>query len=274
MMINSPNTNSADSELVFYDGFHSDHLDRSKWNIRVTGRTVNDEQQAYVDSGEAIYIAKGEDAPGSDGHALVLHPRFRPGYTTPEGNKFDFISGRLDTRDKFAFTYGVAAARMKLSAGAGLWPAFWMMGHHAWPDTGEVDIMENVGEPDWTSAGVHGSNYSGEDGLVNYGYFPAGNDATGWHTYAVNWSANRLEFLVDDVLVYRVSKPMVAFFGEWAFDNPKFLILNFALGGTYPYKTNGIRSPYYGISEETVETIKSDQAKVMVDWVRVARMTS
>jgi len=262
---------SANSELVFFDNFNSEQLDRSKWNIRVTGKTVNNEQQAYVDSGETIYIARGHNAPGSDGHALVLQPRYQPGYTTPEGNSFDFISGRIDTREKFEFTYGSAAARIKLAAGTGLWPAFWAMGTGQWPETGEIDIMENIGEPEWTSAAVHGPNYFGEMGLVNNLYFPPENGAVHWHIYSVDWYPDQLDFKVDHNLIYRVTRPMVEFHGKWAFNNRKFLILNFALGGTYPFKINGIQAPYYGIAEETIQKIKNNQAKVMVDWVRVTR---
>jgi beta-glucanase (GH16 family) len=262
---------SANSEIVFFDDFNSGQLDRSKWNVRVTGKTVNQEQQAYIDSAETIYIATGKDAPGSDGHALALHPRYRAGYTTPEGKPFDFISGRMDTRETFEFTYGIASARLKLSAGTGLWPAFWALGKDQWPDTGEIDIMENIGEPEWTSAAVHGPNYFGESGLVNNHYFPLNKDATGWHIYSVDWSPNRLEFKVDDILMYRVTRAMVEFHGKWVFDNPKYLILNVALGGTYPFKVNGIHYPYYGIAEETVQKIKDNQAKVLVDWVQVIK---
>ena len=274
MIVPEGKSYSANCEIVFFDDFSSEQLDRSKWNVRVTGRTVNNEQQAYVDSRDTIYIESGQNSPGSDGHALVLHPRYRPGYTTVEGDGFDFISGRIDTREKCDFTYGIASARMKLPAGTGLWSAFWAMGIDKWPHSGEIDIMENIGEPDWTSAAVHGPTYFGENGLVNYKYFTHENDTTHWHTYAVDWSPDRLEFMVDDILMYRVTRPMVAFHGEWVFDNPKFLILNFALGGTYPFKINGIQAPYYGISEETVQKIKNDQAKVLVDWVRVTRPTT
>ena len=252
---------------LFFDDFGSGELDRSKWNVRTTGKTVNDEQQAYVDSSETIYIA--DDVPGAGGRVLVLHSRYRPGFATAGGRSFDFISGRIDTRDRFQFKYGTASARMKLPAGAGLWPAFWAMGKGRWPDTGEIDIMEYVGDPEWVSNAVHGPGYSGEAGLVNKLYFPDGNDATGWHTYTLDWAPDRLRFEVDGATVYRVTSPMAGFFGPWVFDNEKFLILNLALGGTYPFKTNGIRSPYYGIGEETVNRIKNDEAKVLIDWVRV-----
>src|SRR5688572_10163850 len=130
---------------AFTEEFSAPVLDRTRWNVIVTGRTVNNEQQAYVDSPEVLTIDDG---------MLVIQPRFRPGFKTPEGRSFDFISGRIDTRDKFSFTYGTASARMKLAAGAGLWPAFWALGAGRWPDTGEIDIMENVGDAGWTSVAL------------------------------------------------------------------------------------------------------------------------
>ena len=64
---------------------------------------------------------------------------------------------------------------------------------------------------------------------------------------------------------------MVEHYGRWAYDNPKFLIVNLALGGAYPLKTNGATSPYSGMPESTVQLVKDGGAKVLVDWVRVTR---
>jgi beta-glucanase (GH16 family) len=261
--------NQTDLDLIFYDDFSSGQLDRSKWNVRTTGRVVNNEQQAYVDSDDTIYIASMPEESGVEGKVLVLYPRYRPGYTTADGQRFDFISGRIDTREKFHFAYGTAAARIKLPAGPGVWPAFWTMGSGTWPDTGEIDIMESVGEKDWVSGAVHGPGYSGESGLVNKKFFSGSDEATRWHVYSLDWFPDQLIFKVDGETIYRVTRPMAEFFGPWVFDNNKFLILNLALGGTYPFKINGIREPYYGIPEETVAKIKANQVSVMIDWVRV-----
>lgn len=260
----------ADS-VVFFDDFSGGELDRSKWNVRVTGQTVNDEQQAYVDSAATLYLAQGEEAAGAADGALVIRPVYSPNFVTPESNTFDFISGRIDTRDKVMFTYGTAAARMKLPAGTGLWPAFWALGAGRWPDTGEIDIMEYVGETDWTSVALHGPGYFGETPLVNKAYLSADNDVTQWHVYAVAWTPDSLIFTLDDKLVYRATRPMVEHYGKWAFDNPKFLILNLALGGAYPVKINGVKAPYNGLPAATVQLIKDDSAKVLVDWVRITR---
>jgi len=256
--------------LVFFDDFTGDSLDRAKWTVRITGQTVNDEQQAYVDDTSTIRVVRGPDAGGTNG-ALLIRGRSRPGHVTPEGNRFDFVSGRMDSRGKVQFTYGTAAARMRLPAGAGLWPAFWALGAGRWPDTGEIDVMENVGEPSWVSAAVHGPGYSGNTPLVKRDTFPAGQDITGWHVYAVDWSPNAMVFRVDDREIYRVTKAMVAPYGRWAFDNPKFLIVNLALGGGYPRSVNGTKEPYVGLPESTVQLIRRDGAAVLVDWIRVTQ---
>jgi beta-glucanase (GH16 family) len=257
---------------IFLDDFNRGALDRTKWNVRTTGRVVNNEQQAYIDSAATLYFL--DSIEGAEGSVLVLHPRYRPGTVTDDGQRFDFVSARLDTRDRFDFRYGSASARIKLPAGIGVWPAFWAMGYGRWPQTGEVDIMEYVGEQDWVSSAVHGPGYSGEAGLVNKLFFSDGSDATDWHVYTVNRHPHQMTFQVDGVVTYRVTRPMTEFFGTWEFDDTKYLILNCALGGTYPFKTNGIRSPYYGIPAETVELIRRDQVRVMVDWVRVETWTS
>jgi len=64
---------------------------------------------------------------------------------------------------------------------------------------------------------------------------------------------------------------MVEHYGRWAFDNPKFLRLNFALGGGYPHGVNKIEKPYFGISQSTVDKIKAGNAKVLVDWVLITK---
>ena len=271
MNLRETDTGHSEAEVLFFDDFSSGELDRTKWNVRVTGSIYNDEQQAYVDSEETIYIASGEDAAGAKNNALVIHPRYRPAFTTADGKRFDFISGRIDTRDKFDFRYGSAAARMMLAPGAGLWPAFWLLGYESWPVSGEIDVLEFVGERDWVSSAAHGPNYFGEAGLGNKYYFASNEDAASWHVYSVDWSPDWLLFKVDGCLTYRVTRPMTQFFGPWVYDNHKYIILNCALGGTYPFKTNGVRKPYYGLPQSTVERLQQEEVKIFIDWVRVNR---
>jgi beta-glucanase (GH16 family) len=254
-------------EVVFFDDFSAGELDRSRWNVVVTGPVFNDEQQAYVDTGETVYVTPSD----SSGHHLALHPRYRPGTTTPDGARFDFVSGRIDTRDHFTVCHGTLAARIELPRGRGVWPAFWALGGGRWPETGEIDVMEYVGEPDWVSAAVHGPGYSGEGGLVNQYHVAAADGLAGWHVYSADWGPAEIVFRVDGHVTYRVTRPMAEFHGPWAFDNDMHLLLNVAIGGIYPFKTNGIRSPYHGVDAPTVEAITDDRVRMLVDWVRVTR---
>lgn len=263
-------TAGSTGKVVFYDDFNQEKIDRSKWNFEITGMHFNDELQAYVDTPSTAFIAHGADAEGADGGALVIRPQSAPGFVTKDGQHFDFISSRMTTQNKFQFTYGTAEARIKLTDGAGLWPAWWLLGTGNWPVTGETDIMEYIGEKDWVSAAVHGPGYSGETPFVNRQYFDADKDVTHWHTYAVDWTPDELDFKYDGKLMFRVTKTMAQHYGKWAFDNQQYLILNFALGGGYPVKINGVKQPY-GLPQSTVELVKNGQAKMLVDWVRVTQ---
>ena len=254
-------------ELLFADEFDAGSLDREKWITIGPDFWVNNEQQAYVDDPGVINFL--QDIPGADDGVLMLRPVFSPGIDPKKDRNAPFVSGRIESKGKFDFTYGRAEARIRMPEAEGAWPAFWLLGNGKWPDTGEIDIMEYVGEKDWIGVALHGPGYSGETPLVNKYFFPEGIDVTDWHNYAVEWSEDKIEFLIDDRVIYRVTRPMVENYGKWRFDNPKYLILNFAMGGAYPFKTNGIKEPYNGVPAETVEKVKTGKVAMLVDWVRV-----
>jgi beta-glucanase (GH16 family) len=259
------------TDTVFFEDFNENTLDRSKWNVEISGQVNNDEQQAYVDSAVTVYMVKGADAEGAHNGALVIRPVYRLGFTSTQNKKYDFISGRINTENKMEFTYGTASARMKISAGAGLWPAFWALGNGSWPDCGEIDVMETVGDSSWVSNALHGPKYFGNTPLVYRAFFQSGTDVTQWHTYTVDWDANNIVFKVDHKVTYAVTRAKVESYGRWAFDNPKFLILNFAIGGGYPAAVNRIKEPYYGLSQASVDKIRAGQARILVDWVLVTK---
>ena len=80
-----------------------------------------------------------------------------------------------------------------------MWPAFWMLGTNigtvGWPACGEIDIMELIGKDPYNNHGsVHAPNF---DRTGNYGN-GAGfhND---FHTYAVNWQPDYIQFFTDGV---------------------------------------------------------------------------
>ena len=261
----------ARQDTVFFDDFAGPSLDRAKWTVIVPDWVVNDELQAYADTSATLRIARDSEVAGAVNGALVIQAHHKPGYTRPDGKKFDFISGRMDTQHKFQFTYGTVSARMKLPPGSGLWPAFWVLGNGDWPETGEIDVMENVGEPDWVSTAMHGPGYSGDTPIGHRSFFTPPDDIAHWHVYSASWTPDSIAFKVDGATTYRVTRMDVQKYGAWAFDNPKFIILNLALGGGYPNAVNKVTSPYFGLPESTVQRIDAGEVKVLVDWVLVTR---
>jgi beta-glucanase (GH16 family) len=251
--------------LVFADEFNTATLDRTKWNVEGPDFWVNNEVQAYVDSAETISFT----APaGADGGALTLRPVYKPRFITPSGRSTDFVSGRINTSQKFDLTYGKVEARIRMPDATGVWPAFWMLGYGNWPDCGEIDIMENVGEKGWTNAAIHGPGYSGNTPLVQRQNFPAGQDVTGWHIYTVERGVDTIIFSVDGREFYRVTRTMVQAYGAWRFDRQQYLILNFALGGVYPNAVNAVTTPYFGMPQTTADRIARGEVAMDVDWVR------
>ncbi len=263
-------TPTGTPQVVFADEFNAALLDRGVWNVVGPDFWVNNEQQAYFDSPDTILLRQG--VAGADGGVLTLRVVFSPGTDTHATRRADFISGRIDSSNRFDFQHGRAEARIRMSDAVGFWPAFWLLGYGSWPDSGEIDIMEYVGQRDWTSSAMHGPGYSGNTPLAARHTFAAGTDASEWHTYAVEWSANAVTFEVDGAAFYTVTKAQVESYGPWRFDNAKYIILNSAIGGTYPNGVNGVTTPYFGVPQETVDKVKAGNVQMDVDWVRVTQV--
>ena len=168
-----------------------------------------------------------------------------------------YTSARLLTRDRYLVRFGRIEARLQVPAGVGLWPAFWMLGTDirlvGWPDSGEIDVMENVGrQPERLYGTLHGPGYSGDHG---YGRTidlpdPLADD---FHVYAVEWSAGHIRWLVDG-RQYHEATPADVAPNEWVYDHEFFLLLNLAVGGNFG-------GP---VGEETVFP-----AEYRIDYVRV-----
>ncbi|WP_072765456.1 family 16 glycosylhydrolase [Arenibacter nanhaiticus] len=148
-----------------------------------------------------------------------------------EGN--EYTSARIKTQGLFGFTYGRVDVRAKLPEGGGTWPAIWMLGANfdtvGWPATGEIDIMEHVGNnPNVVQAAIHTPSSSGA--TVNVGSITLSDVAAEFHVYSVNWSEDEISFLVDDELYYTY-KPGTKDANTWPFNADQFIILNVAMGG-------------------------------------------
>jgi beta-glucanase (GH16 family) len=157
-----------------------------------------------------------------------------------------FTSARLKTQGLRSFRYGRIEARIKMPAGQGFWPAFWMLGDNIesapWPACGEVDIMESVGKfPTMNFGSIHGPGFTGTSITTEYPLPNGGKFADAFHTFGILWSPREMKFYVDDPSnVYVTYTPAsLTAGGMWPFDSTKFFfILNLAVGGSWPGPPN------------------------------------
>ncbi|MFY0598922.1 MAG: glycoside hydrolase family 16 protein [Cyclobacteriaceae bacterium] len=217
-------------DLVMSDEFDSNGAPNSDlWSFEIgTGGDGwgNNELQYYTDRPENVQVQNGQ---------LIITAR----QESFEGS--NYTSARLLTKGKFEQKYGRFEARMWLPWGQGIWPAFWMLGadidDNPWPDAGEIDIMEYVGQhPTVVFGTVHGPGYSGAEGVSKS--YDLLNDRfdTGFHIFGIEWSADYVRYYVDDVLYNQITPADVP--GEWVFDKPFFMLINLAVGGSLPGPPN------------------------------------
>ena len=142
-----------------------------------------------------------------------------------------YTSARLLTAGKFAFKYGKVEFRAKLPAGAGTWPALWMLGDNiktvGWPACGEIDVMEHVGNQlNKIYATLHHPGHSGAngDGLTKM----ISNATSEFHIYSVDWRADTIKFYIDNNLFYTFSNS-----ANLPFNQNFFIIINCAIGGNF-----------------------------------------
>jgi beta-glucanase (GH16 family) len=151
-----------------------------------------------------------------------------------------FTSARIQSQDRFEFTYGRVEARIQLPYGQGVWPAFWMLGSDidqtGWPACGEIDIMENIGsEPGKVHGTVHGPGYSGEHGISSAFSLADGQHfREDFHVFTLEWTENEIRWIVDGTSYAVLDKKSFSESRPWVFDHPFFILLNLAIGGNWP----------------------------------------
>lgn len=258
--ISTFHANAQDWHLVWSDEFNgpvNSPPDSAKWKYDTGGGGWgNNEEEVYCAAGSNQAPCSAA-SPNSylDGSGNLVIRALKSGET--------WTSARLTTFPGGQFEYGRIEARMQLPTGAGVWPAFWLLGGNiktaGWPSCGEMDIMEWVPQygPSKTSSTMHGPVSRGK-GIGSTFTFPNGGRVdNAYHTYGIIWSPDKAQFYRDNPRhpFFTIAKDSDSA-GDWVFNHPFFVILNLAIGGNFP-----------GPSNRTTP----NPAEMKVDYVRVYR---
>src|SRR5882724_10790804 len=251
----TPTTYAQTLSLIWSDEFNSvtsSNVDTTKWVFESGNNSGwgNNEKEFYTSRTNNAYIASG-----------LLHIRAQVELT----NTFRFTSARMKTETKFWFKYGRVAWRAKLPAGVGMWPALWMMGTNianlGWPGCGEIDVVENNGTPTFNQGSLHnGGTLTGQ--TAKY-FFTSPDAITNFHTYYLDWASNSISWSVDGT-VFQTLTNWSSSTGNpypFPFNQPFFLLMNFATGGTYAGTT------------DTNAIAASLPQEMQVDYVRVYQIS-
>jgi len=208
-----------------------------------------------------FYTTRSKNVVIIDGNLVIT--ALWESFTDSSGVTRNFTSARLKTRELFSQQYGRFEARIKIPAGPGVWPAFWLLGSNiksvGWPSCGEIDIMENKEAPTIHGT-IHGPGYSGDNGISSTYTLAAGHRfSDAFHIFAVEWEPNAIHFFVDNDLYATRTPADVPKGAQWAFDHPFFILLNLAVGGNWP-----------GPPDSTTPF----PAHMLVDYVRVYRRSN
>ena len=250
-------------QLVWADEFDGAALDDSRWSPNIwPPRKVNDEDQAYTDREKNLRV--------EDGHLII------------EAHKEDFddakyTSGRIHTDGKGDFLYGRFEVRARLPEGMGTWPAIWMLPSDpyrysttceegedwqgsapcdAWPNSGEIDIMEHVGyEMGHVHGTVHNEAYYWAKWEQRKGRILLDDVDDRFYVYALEWSPERIDAFVDDTLYFTYINENSGW-QTWPYDQPFHVILNVAVGGMWGRSGGGIDDTIF-------------PQRMLVDYVRV-----
>ena len=96
-----------------------------------------------------------------------------------------------------------------------------------------MDVMENIGREPTT---IHGTVHGPHDNLDYSGTYSVahGNISDDFHIYTLEWNPQHLYFFVDGINYYTFDRITLMRDGDWVYDHPFSIVLNLAVGGTWP----------------------------------------
>ena len=213
--------------LVWNDEFNGSAIDNQKWEHEINGQGGgNNELQYYISENDNSYVQNGK---------LYIIAKKKQ-YTGPDGTR-EYTSARIRTLNRGDWLYGRIEVSAKLPSGRGTWPAIWMLPtdweYGGWPSSGEIDIMEHVGyDPNPVHGSVHTKAYNHTIGTQKSAALPVPTAITEFHTYAIEWFEDRIEFYIDDVFYFTFTNENSGW-EKWPFDKRFHLIMNIAVGGSW-----------------------------------------
>lgn len=170
---------------------------------------------------------------------LILEAHKDIGSISPEGRPYNYTAGSIITYQHVHFLYGKFETRLKVPAGQGVWPAFWLLGCNfldiLWPMCGEVDMMEYTGADPlklWTTFHMAGKNYPKSPEYPVGKTISTTNATSMYHNYTFVWTTDVVELYIDERMIVDYHKPADFTQKTWPYDLPFFLMANLAIGGS------------------------------------------
>ncbi|MEE4164058.1 MAG: family 16 glycosylhydrolase [Woeseiaceae bacterium] len=264
VLVRDKRPRAASWQLAWQDEFDGEgQPDAGTWNFEEWERgRVNDEDQAYTRRPENVRLEDG---------VLVIEAH-REDYGDAR-----YTSARIQSKGKADFLYGRFEARARVPEGQGTWPAIWMLpsdpftyattcgddsewhGNNAcdaWPNSGEIDILEHVGyQMGHVHGTVHTKAYYWAMWEQRKGRVLIDDVDSRFHVYALEWSPEKIDIFVDDTLYFTYVNEGTGW-EAWPFDQPFHWILNLAVGGAWGRAGGPIDDSIF-------------PQRLEVDWVRV-----
>lgn len=186
-----------------------------------TSRTMNGGEQVYLD---AAWDAVGLNPFSVNNGVLTISAKKTPEQYKPMLWNENYVSGVITTKMSFAQQYGYFEMRAELPAGQGYWPAFWLMPtDNSWPP--ELDVFEVLGkDPNTLYATAH-SAQTGQR-VEAQSVITSVDTSKGFHTYGVNWQADKITWYIDGNQVAQTATPA-------DMHKPMYMIANLAMGGSW-----------------------------------------